>query len=259
MSNLLAADKIKLTHSKKIILVLLIMGLLPLVQALNGQLTVHSGFKLTQLKDIVIDGATSILMIEKNGLTLSVVLLVFVNFFIGEEFQHGTIRNALSLGQRRADYYLAKLIMAAGLTFVAAVVTTVVGMLSYSVLFNFGQVVGIDHYFSYALQAFIVLYLLILANVAVYVAVTFITKNTGMAMVWGFLYTIGTGFVPGVFQQTEHFKFLTNWFTQTYLFYRNLALPAAITEFPQMILVSGATIILATILGIYIFKHTDIK
>ena len=52
-------------------------------------------------------------MIKKNGFTILLVIVAFISFFIGEEFQHGTVRNALSLGRSRTHYYLSKLVLAA--------------------------------------------------------------------------------------------------------------------------------------------------
>ena len=95
--------------------------MLPIYQAANSKLMVHYGAKLVQITDVVINGATGVLMIKKNGLTVLLVMSAFISFFIGEEFQHGTIRNALSLG--RADaHYLSKFVTAALLTLVGVLI-----------------------------------------------------------------------------------------------------------------------------------------
>jgi ABC-2 type transport system permease protein len=183
----------------------------------------------------------------------------FISFFIGEEFQHGTIRNALSLGRSRTHYYLSKWVMSALLSLFGVMVMTALGMISFSAVFGFGEVVEMGHYFNYALKTFSTLYVLILANVSIYVMISFLTKNSAVSLVWGFLYTIGTGFVPGVFQQTEHFKKVTFWFTESFLFYSDFANPVDIAKFPDMVLVSLITIVLSSTVGILLFKRTDIK
>ncbi|MCC3357705.1 ABC transporter permease [Bacillus sp. REN16] len=259
MLNLLTAERIKLFRSKKLWIVLSILSLLPIFQAANSKLTVHYGTKLVQAIDTVINGSTGILMIDKNGLTVLLVMSAFISFFIGEEFQNGTIRNALSLGRSRTHYYLSKLVIAALLSLVGVIVLTILGMISYSVVFGFGEVAGISDYFSYALKSFTTLYLLILANVSIYIMISFLTKSSGISLVWSFIYTIATGFVPGIFQQTEHFKQVTYWFTESFLFYSNFAAPADITKYPEMILVSIITIMVSSVLGIQFFKRTDIK
>ncbi|WP_068675063.1 ABC transporter permease [Oceanobacillus sp. Castelsardo] len=257
MLNLLTAEKIKIFRSRKLWIALGILFLLPLIQVMNSQLTVNYGTELVQAKDTVINGATGILMMEKNGLTILLVISAFINFFIGEEFQNGTIRNTLSLGRSRTHYYLSKFVIAAFVSLVGVIGMTAIGMISFSIVFGFGEVAEIGNYFNYAIKTFSTLYLLILANVSIYVMISFITKNSSFALVWSFLYTIATGFLPGMFLQTEHFKQVTNWFTETFLFYSDFA--KDIAQFPKMVLVSLVTIVLSSALGILLFKRTDIK
>ena len=215
--------------------------------------------KLVQTIDTVINGATGILMIKKNGLTILLVISAFISFFIGEEFQNGTIRNALSLGRSRTHYYLSKFVMAALLTFVGVIGMTLIGMISYTIAFGFGEVAEIDDYFSYAIKTFSTLYLLILSNVSIYVMISFLTKNSSISLIWSFLYTIATGFLPGIFQQTEHFKQVTYWFTESFLFYSDFAKPADIAQYPEMILVSLITIVLSSTVGILLFTKNRYK
>ncbi|WP_099351528.1 ABC transporter permease [Fredinandcohnia onubensis] len=259
MLNLLTAERIKLFRSKKLWIVLSIFSLLPIYQAINSRIAVHYGTKLVQAIDTVINGATGILMMEKNALTILLVISAFVSFFVGEEFQNGTIRNALSLGRSRTHYYLSKFVTAALLTLFSVILLTAIGMISFSVVFGFGEFAGISDYFSFAFKAFSTLYLLILANVSIYVAISFLTKNSAISLVWSFIYTIGTGFGAGIFQQTEHFKQVTFWFTESFLFYSDFASPVDIARYPEMVLVSIITIVLTSGLGILFFNRTDIK
>ena len=198
-------------------------------------------------------------MIKKNGLTILLVIVAFISFFIGEEFQHGTVRNALSLGRSRTHYYLSKFVVAALLTFVGVMGMTIVGMTSYTIAFDFGNVAEINNYLEYALKSFVTLYLLVLANISIYVMISFLAKSSSIALIWGFLYTIATGFLPGIFQQTEHFKQVTFWFTESFLFYFNFASPTDVAQFPEMVLVSLITIVLSSAVGIFLFTRTDIK
>ncbi|MDI7742964.1 ABC transporter permease [Lysinibacillus fusiformis] len=259
MLNLLTAERIKLIRSKKLMIVLAILSLLPIIQAVNSKMVVSYGTELIQAKDKVINGATGILMMEKNGLSILLIMCAFIGFFIGEEFQNGSIRNALSLGRSRTHYYLSKLVTAASLTLVGVFAMTIIGMASFSSVFGFGEVAEISNYFSFALKSFTALYLLILANVSIYVMISFLTKNSGIALVWSFLYTIGTGFGAGIFLETEHFKQVTYWFTESYMFYSNFASPLDIAKYPKMILVSLITIVVSSTIGILLFKRTDIK
>ncbi|ARF17836.1 ABC transporter permease [Sporosarcina ureae] len=259
MLNLLTAEKIKLCRSKKLFITLSILFLLPIIQVMNSHWAVQSGNELVQVIDTVINGATGVLMIKKNGLTILLVMSAFISFFIGEEFQNGTIRNALSLGRSRTHYYLSKLVIAALLSLVGVFIMTVIGMISFTVVFGFGDVAEITNYYSYALKSFGILYLLVLASVSIFVMISFLTKNSSFSLIWSFLYTIATGLLPGIFQKTEHFKQVTNWFSETFLFYSNFATPEDMALYPEMAIVSLITIVISSALGIVLFKRSDIK
>lgn len=259
MLNLLTAERIKLMRSKKLWIVLGLFTLLPVFQAVNSKIAVDNGAKLVQEIDTVINGATGVLMMDKSGLTILLVISAFISFFIGEEFQHGTIRNALSLGRSRTHYYMAKFVFSALLCLIGVILMTALGVIAYSVAFEFGEVGGINNYFLYTIKSFSTLYLLIAANVSVYVMISFLTKNTGISLIWSFIYTIATGFVPGIFQQTEHFKHVTFWFTESFLFYLDFTNPSVIARYPEMALVSILTIVLSSAIGLFLFKRMDIK
>ena len=259
MLNLVKAEYLKLLTSKKIWITLAILLFFPLYQAINSKVTVNHGGELVQVVDTVVNGATGILMIEKNALTVLLVISAFISFFIGQEFQHGTIRNALALGRSRAHFYLSKLSVASIFTLIGVFIMTMLGMVAFTIAFGFGEVEGINNYLTYATSAFLTLYLLILSNVSVYVMVSFLTKSSSIALVWSFVYTMITGFGPTIFQETENFQYVTYWFTESFLFYTNMACQPDIERFPEMAIVSLITIVLSSVIGIYFFKRTDIK
>lgn len=89
--------------------------------------------------------------------------------------------------------------------------------------------------------------------------ISFLTKNSGISLIWTFIYTIAAGFGAPIFLQTEHFKQLTYWFSLSFLFYSDFAKTADIGKFPEMILVSLITIVLSSAIGILRFTRTDIK
>ncbi|MHA6481751.1 ABC transporter permease [Paenibacillus sp. strain BS8-2] len=258
MLNLLAAENIKLLRSKKLWIVLAVCFLLPVLQAVEARYD-YNGEVLVQKLETVVNGASGVLMMEKNGVTVLLVISAFISFFIGEEFQNGTIRNALSLGRGRTQYYLSKFVVASIISFIGVLLLTASGMIGYSFAFGFGDIAEISHYASYAFQAFITLFLLIWASVSIFVMVGFLTQNSGISLIWNFLITIGTGFGAPIFLQTEHFKQVTFWFTQSFLFYSDFASPADIARFSEMIVVSLITILVSSIVGILLFTRTDIK
>lgn len=259
MLNLLTAERIKLISSKKLWIVLGLLIFLPLYQAGLTEFNSYYGVTPEQPKDKVINGATGILMLEKNGLNILFIIGAFISFFIGEEFQNGTIRNTLSLGQSRTHYYLSKLLAAALVTLIASVIMTALGIICYSMLFGFGDVPGINHYIVFSAQVFATLYLLILANISVYVMISFLAKSSGLALVWTFLYTAVTASAPSLFTYTENFGELTFWFTESFFIFMNFTDSGTIGMYPKMAVVSIATIVISSVIGMIMFKRTDIK
>ena len=106
MFNLLTAEKIKVWKSRKMWVSLGLMVVLPLFYSWN-EWYMHTkyGNELNQATDTVINGATGILMVEKMAAWILLAFAAFACFYIGEEFQNGTIRNTLSLGRNRMTYY----------------------------------------------------------------------------------------------------------------------------------------------------------
>lgn len=261
MINLLAADWIKMFKGKKVPIVFGLFILLPLIQVATSMLNVHYGSELILAKDIVIDGASGILMMKKNAFMIYSITCALTSFFIfiGEEFQYGTIRNTLALGQSRSRYYFSKFITISTISLFGMGLMTVVGMLAYGAAFGFGQIPEVENYIGYAFQVMVVQVLLIIANIAVFVMIVFIFKQVGLSLLWMFIYIVGTGFAPGVFQNTTHFKFLTDWFVEALFLYSDFSLQQTIERFPFMILVSLATIVVSLVIGVQLFKRSDIK
>ena len=219
-----------------------LMVVLPLFYSWN-EWYMHTkyGNELNQATDTVINGATGILMVEKMAAWILLAFAAFACFYIGEEFQNGTIRNTLSLGRNRMTYYVSILLVTLLITTLGVVLITGLAMIAYT------------------LKVFPVLLLLILATLSVPVALTFITRSTSVSLLLSFLYIMGTAFVPGVFAKIKGLEFLTEWFTETWLMYTDFAQQATYSQAPKMILVSLVTIVVSSALGMFIFQKSDIK
>lgn len=260
MSRLLIADRIKLIHGKIIWLILLVSLVLPIIQVGNSWLAVQNHETLLLSKDIVINGASAIFMIKKNAFTIFAILFIFISFFIGEEFQNGTIRNPLALGVSRGTYYLSKLVDLIVVSFICVLILTMIGYGVYSLLFGFGSFsTGPFNYGEYTFFNFLIQFLLLIANGSIYLMLAFLCKNTGITLIWTAAYTIGMGFLPGLFLKVKSLSFLTDWVSQTHLLYRDFSSPETLDHYLQMMIVSLMTIVLSSMIGIYVFKKADIK
>lgn len=259
MLNLLAADRIKLFRSRKMWISLFCVILVPIFQLFNAVSKNQYQGKLIQKVDIVVNGASAVLMNVKVDLFVLMIFCALISFYIGEEFQNGTIRNALSLGISRGKYYLLKLIVAFFLTLVTTVIITAMSMGGFSIFFDFGSIASISNYDVYFWKVSLTVFLLLFSVVSVYVAINFVTRSIGTGIIYTFVFTIMMGLLPGVFMKFKATQDVTWWFSESYLFYKDFALPSVIDEFPKMILVSVVTIIIATIVGVWSFYKADIK
>ncbi|WP_373892091.1 ABC transporter permease [Weissella confusa] len=259
MSNLLRAEWLRTRYSRRWWLVFVVIAVLPVVQGWSLWQQGQSGGDIVQIIETVVNGATGVLAVKKNGLALLMLIMAAIAFMIGEEFQHGTIRNTLALGHSRTRYYLVKLGVAMVLSIMAAVILTAVTVGGYTLFFDFGHVAGFDSWWTFAWQSLLVEGLLVLANVAVYMMIAIIVRSVGPTLIVSFLYTLGTGFVPGLFAKFESLAFLQNWFVNKWLFYFNFADPKQTHDLPEIAIVALLTIVVSSVIGIFWFKKTDIK
>lgn len=259
MLNLLRAERLKLQGGRKFWLVVGLVIILPIFQLLNSLSKNHYQGGLTLQVDQVVNGASAVLMPLKSNLLILLLFCAFISFYIGEEFETGTIRNPLSLGTSRLKFYLTKLAVTLGLTALTVIVVTGLSMLGYGLVFGFGKIAGVTSYDVYFWLVLVTLFSLLAAGVAVYVAISFMTQKIGPALIWSFVYTIGMGLVPGVFQKINGLESVTWWFTESYLFYVNFTRPQVLDLVPKMLLVSWLTVLIASLIGYQWFKRSNIK
>ncbi|WP_125761818.1 ABC transporter permease [Companilactobacillus hulinensis] len=259
MLNLLMADKIKLFRSRKMWITLAIVIFLPIFQLLNSISKNEYQGKLVQKMDIVVNGATGVLMNVKANLVILLIFCAFVSFYIGEEFQNGTIRNSLSLGMSRGKYYLMKLLVVFCLTLISTVIITALSTISFGGYFGFGSIAGINNYDYYFWMISLTVFLLLFSVISVYVAINFMVRSTGSGIIWTFIFTITMGLLPGAFLKFDSLKGLTWWVSESFLFYKDFTSQSVIGEFPKMILVSVVTVVISTLIGYWSFYKSDIK
>lgn len=259
MSNLLMADKVKLFKSRKMWVVLAIAIFIPIFQLLNSISKEHYQSQLIQKIDLVVNGASGVLMNVKSGLIILLIFCAFISFYIGEEFQNGTIRNALSLGVGRSKYYLVKLVVAFCLTLITTVIITALSVTGFGMYFGFGNISGIGNYGNYFWMVSLTVFMLIFSIISAYVAINFIVRSIGSGLIWTFVFTMAMGFLPGVFLKFDSLKNVTWWFSESLLIYKDFTYPSVIAEFPKMIFVSLVNMIIAIIIGYWSFRRADIK
>ena len=260
MLNLLIAEKIKVVKSRKMWVVLGLMTLLAIYLPVNDYLMHVNYDKVMNLRiDTVVNGATAIMIAKKANGFIVLIFGAVISLYIGEEFQNGTIRNALSLGRSRNKYYFSKLIMAEIITILSVLLLTTIGVLVYTWCFGFGEIEGFTNIGEFWLKIFATELLLITGATATGVALSFMVRNTSLALITTFLYTMGAGFLPWSFIRFESLRFLPDCFVQKWLFYTDFAAADIYNQIPQMIVVSLATIVVSSAIGMFVFQKSDIK
>lgn len=260
MFSLFKAERIKIFKSKKMWLTLGALLLLSIYQVIDAKLAVNAGAVLRQKIDIVVNGASGLLMIKKNGFAIELILMAFTAFYIGEEYQAGTIRNVLSLGRSRTACYLVKLGVVELVSLLGMLLVSATGMLGYGLCFGFGEIAGIAAYGTYALKTLSVLLLLVLSVSAVTVLLAMWLGNVGTTLIASFLFIMGSGFGPSLLQRFKNLEFLKKWFSNTFLFYGDFSSPQFLHQlFPEMLLCSLATIMVSLGIGVVVFQHQDVR
>lgn len=260
MFNLLTAEKLKIIKSRKMWFVLGLVIFLAVYLPINDySMHINYGKIMNLRRDTVINGATAIMIAKKANGFILVIFGAFVSLYIGEEFQYGTIRNALSLGRSRTKYYLSKLVTAEIITLFLTLLLTILGVSIYTLCFGFGQIEGFSNVWEFWTKVFFAELLLTLAATATSVALTFIVRNTSLALITTFVYTLLVAFLPGIFNHYESLSFLPEWFVQTWLIYTDFASSGIYAQIPQMIVVSLVTIVVSSAIGMMVFQKSDIK
>lgn len=259
MIRLLKAELIKLSKRKILWIVLAFFILVPIFQAFSLHSEMQSGKEIRQVIETVINGASAVLTAKKNSFAILFVMAAFVCFLICEEFQTGTIRNALVLGESRTNYFLSKFIVVSSVLLVGYVLMTLSGLAVYTSLFGFGAVSGISDYGVWAAKTLLVVFLLLWASVAINAAICFVARNIGISIILCFLYTVVSTFAPGLLPKNDIGIFLTRCFTNGYLSAVDFTQTGWSSLYLSILLASVGTLFVFTVAGIVCFKKMDIK
>jgi ABC-2 type transport system permease protein len=186
MRHLLSAEMYKIRHTKLLWVIFGLVALQTFIQ-MDG---------LRSLEKQPVLGQIAITRICDASPFLCIWLSAFVGFFIAAEFQNGTIRNILALGQKRSSVYLAKLmavfLACTGMVTVTAITATVVC----SALFGFGGMSG-GEFLQFFLWTYFNQSLYHLSYAALFTLFAFISKNAAMTVLLGVGWTIAEMFIIG--------------------------------------------------------------
>jgi ABC-2 type transport system permease protein len=207
-------------------------------------------------------GQNGIMEMGQHSWLLSIWFAAFVGYFVASEFPNGTIRNVLALGKNRTCVYLSKVFSAC--IAVSAMITAVgiVATVGFSMVFGFGDM-GLGEFLSFFISSLTMQLLYYLTYATIFGMLAFLSKSPIMTVLLGIGYQ---------FLKLSLAEFLENYaggrleFAVAFLPQNYFAYISAIDAFrgdPALItrgaLVSAAYMVLACIVGIAVFKRSDIS
>lgn len=263
MLNIIRADLYRLIRGKCIyITFILFIAFTCLQTAFPGEVTI--GISTELLKEAVkLPGEVSGSLAPFEVMTYSENIIFFMLSIIfvltATDFSSGAIKNILANGVSRIKLYASKLILASLFCIIMFTSGIVASILVATVLNGFGGIITGGYLLS-VWKPFAVQLLLLIASVGIGTAIIFISKKGSVlnALYIAFflvptLIILLLMNISGIFEDLMKYDFITN-----LKLLPNINLIAA-SDIVRALLVGIAYIAASTVLGIRIFKKSEIK
>lgn len=248
MRTLISADWYKLLQGKVLLLIL---------AGVTAQTLLFRSMKQAAMSgEPPVHGQLGVLFLGDTAIFLQVWILAFVGYFVASEFQNGTMRNTLALGKNRIPVYLSKLLSSFIATAAIFAIVTIASTAWLSVTSGFGTM-PFNEFLNFLALNFSMMLLYHLAFAAIFTMFAFISKNVGMTILMGSGFWIAKMYLPMVlakFGFASAIEYMPDYYISLF---RDLSgNPDFIT---RGITVSLAYIVITSIIGIIVFKKSDIK
>lgn len=206
----------------------------------------------------------------KNGISYGITtfsdgqvhlfISIFVAIFVTAEFVHGTMKNVVSKGFPKYQIYISKIITMVAATFImmftififvtiaATIVSGKFGVITGGFLVQILGMIGVELLLHAALTALFVMVAMTIRNGAAVIAINIIGVNSILPMTFQL--------IDYLFKNKTQFSFYTLQYNIV-TYYQNLTPPAE--SIIRAIIVSVVYFSVATAIGIYAFKNTDVK
>jgi len=181
MFNLMKADIQRLFRGKAIYIVL---------SVLVGLIGMHIlGFTQRQDSHLIGSGATMPFFIMRMVDNFSLLLIFPVTLLVVEDFSTGTVKNILSSGFSRKDYYLSKLLLSYLFITILYVSQLLIGTLAVTIFFGFGGSFD-GAYLLSVLQPMLAQLVVFLGMATFGVAISFLLRkdNVILGLYWSILF-----------------------------------------------------------------------
>jgi ABC-2 type transport system permease protein len=262
IKELIKAEWYKLCHSKLFLIIITIVAIYSAIQV-GLVYFVHSSDMAAQQDAHLSDmfgfeplGQNGILMIGNASLILSICIAAFAGLFVASEFQQNTIRVALALGKKRIYVYLSKLIALCIAIALFIIVSASVSTAGLTLLYGFGEV-PVWEYARQALSVFSMQLRLYCTFASVFCMVAFLCRNMGVTIVLCAAYALLTSILMSFLASFDTRVFIVKGIPQYYIMALNPS--NGLSFYVAATAVSLFYIIVPCIIGLYVFRRTDVK
>lgn len=261
MVNLIKADFYKLFRMKSFY----VNAILGMLMSISGVCLVYFGTQNIPAEILGLNGIK--VMIYAMGFMSSLSLLslyctIFTSLFIPSEFSFGTIKNILSSGQNRISIYVSKLISSFFVVFTYTMLCSVSSFLLGSIFWGAGEIsrneyldvfrmIGLNIIVEFAMQCIFIMVCFLVKRTGTSIAVNLIILMCARSVVVPFVNSL----VDKLFK-VNNFDFSKYW-PQTYSYIFS-SLNIASKDIVTGLIVCVATIILSSLIGIFVFINRDI-
>ncbi|NLZ47677.1 MAG: ABC transporter permease subunit [Clostridiales bacterium] len=189
---------------------------------------------------------------------IEIFLAILIGVMVAAEYSSGTIKNKLAYGKRREQYYLAKIIASTvGMIILLAIMVSIATIGS-TILFGWGKAFDL-HELAYILGTFCSAIIVGMAIISLMTLIATLVKSNGA--------TIGIGIVVfALLPSIVAFLYgKYDWFdkifetTPAYNWSVITSLVSSNSDIIKSVVISLVTLVVASILGIMVFKKQDIK
>jgi len=191
--------------------------------------------------------------------TAHTITAIFVAIFATADFSHGTMKNVVSKGFSKVYIFLSKLIVLIVANYIIVFVTFIAGTIcAWIVTGEFGSLSG--DFGKYILGTTGIELYLYIALIALMLMVSMSIRNLGGAIainVLGILSFESTLFALFEFMVDNKIKFSEFSLMYNTSFYRMMG--ASSSDYIRSLIVGAVFLVASVLLGIYIFKKSDVK
>lgn len=259
MGRLIKSDFYKILHTKYFYVCAVLAALMSALEVYVYKLDLSEQYGV--YADLFNLNSSNAITIGIGGFYLFAIIAV--SLFVSGDFSYGTIKNIVSSGVSRINIYFSKVIVSFVISVLYALISCIASFITGSIIWEVGEYTR-DVYID-LLQSISFCLLAYLALVSFYIMIGFLIRRSGptigVALVLPAITTIIVKSIDDALVtwfKIENFS-CADYLARTYVSKVLKFSSLASQEINTGLIVCAAYIVLATIIGITIFKCRDIK